>query len=785
MALTRSSTIVTRGKNVGVRVRACRTPCRHKDCIAASGQVSDRLREKESMPDADVQRPRQLSASPSPRSNKANRDAAASLRPASHHSAQSGIGSEQIQQSSLVQDYSPFAPGHSPASASSSVGSSSLSGESGLDSAKGSLTGSFSSLLSDTKSPSVVTSEKAPTGTLDAILQQDEMPPQSPDEASGQSHSPTTALAASSGSSTEDASLLRPDGSSQGQRKGVRRPSSASSSTSTNGDPARRPLPQRGMDGEEHKRSTDPSKPSFRKTPRLAQQPLSEEAKQSAGSSGSNSHENSMTTSPSGTGNVSPSASRHYEHASELPRRNSWASRAGSDYAPLSTPVDQSFSSGIGSRIGSTNALSRVFFSRESSHASLPRLQRSTSTGPTAGPSSQPAFTMPAANGPRQQSDAGSRSRRSRRRKRKHVDLAGYSSSELLRLLASLLQQIAKANDTLSSPPLDESPNAPSVGPSSSTARSTGHSPTASLSASPDTSRQEHMMSSHSKDHILTASKSALHSPNATLCFHARNIPSIGIEAYLLRILKYCPTTNEVFVSLLVYFDRMAKRGLETADRSGPLDGDTMARKILTIDSYNIHRLVIAGVTVASKFFSDVFYTNSRYAKVGGLPLHELNQLELQFLLLNDFSLVIPLEEMQQYADHLLLHWQDDQRKKEEASTLGEDADGSASDSSSDSDEESGDESSGESAPPTVAPPLTHANLEPKPDSSQSADMLASAFRPRLQHRVHDSSSTDSTSTSGSATSSRTITNVSQGSSATSTPSKATASESEDVYMHD
>lgn len=34
------------------------------------------------------------------------------------------------------------------------------------------------------------------------------------------------------------------------------------------------------------------------------------------------------------------------------------------------------------------------------------------------------------------------------------------------------------------------------------------------------------------------------------------------------------------------------------------------------VDSFNIHRLIIAGVTVASKFFSDVFYTNSRYAKV-------------------------------------------------------------------------------------------------------------------------------------------------------------------------
>ncbi|KAG8909390.1 Exocyst complex component S3 [Tulasnella sp. 418] len=51
-----------------------------------------------------------------------------------------------------------------------------------------------------------------------------------------------------------------------------------------------------------------------------------------------------------------------------------------------------------------------------------------------------------------------------------------------------------------------------------------------------------------------------------------------------------------------------------------------------------------------------MFYTNSRYAKVGGLPQSELNQLVLQFLLLNDFRLVIPLEELQRYADQLLLY---------------------------------------------------------------------------------------------------------------------------------
>jgi len=39
---------------------------------------------------------------------------------------------------------------------------------------------------------------------------------------------------------------------------------------------------------------------------------------------------------------------------------------------------------------------------------------------------------------------------------------------------------------------------------------------------------------------------------------------------------------------------------------------------------------------------------------VGGLPLQELNHLELQFLLLNDFRLSIPLEEMEAYGTMLV-----------------------------------------------------------------------------------------------------------------------------------
>ncbi|KAI9701406.1 MAG: hypothetical protein M1820_006497 [Bogoriella megaspora] len=204
----------------------------------------------------------------------------------------------------------------------------------------------------------------------------------------------------------------------------------------------------------------------------------------------------------------------------------------------------------------------------------------------------------------------------------------------------------------------------------------------------------------------------------SVLAFHGKNVPSITILSYLARIHKYCPTTYEVFLSLLVYFDRMTERvnslpmqrmnqqsfnenaqidlpdaeaspahaqrsssgnqplgslsATEIASSHQPTNSDQSPTPpasaeqspeidpfkdlshFFVVDSYNIHRLVIAGVTCASKFFSDIFYTNSRYAKVGGLPLPELNHLELQFLLLNDFRLAIPAEEMEAYGTMLV-----------------------------------------------------------------------------------------------------------------------------------
>ncbi|KAJ2906108.1 hypothetical protein MKZ38_003145 [Zalerion maritima] len=197
---------------------------------------------------------------------------------------------------------------------------------------------------------------------------------------------------------------------------------------------------------------------------------------------------------------------------------------------------------------------------------------------------------------------------------------------------------------------------------------------------------------------------------SSVLAFHGKNVPAITILSYLARIHKYCPTTYEVFLSLLVYFDRMTERvndivmkaererpqreaetrSKKTTEACNPpnaveADPDVIMHEVsdddladedepspagtnaanptasgqapatyFVVDSFNIHRLVIAGVTCASKFFSDVFYTNSRYAKVGGLPLAELNHLEIQFLLLNDFRLSVPVEDLEAYATMLV-----------------------------------------------------------------------------------------------------------------------------------
>jgi hypothetical protein len=192
------------------------------------------------------------------------------------------------------------------------------------------------------------------------------------------------------------------------------------------------------------------------------------------------------------------------------------------------------------------------------------------------------------------------------------VDLPSYPAQDLLRVIADVFTQITATNDRLSL----------------ALASPTGPSPSTSTRRIWDT--------------LTSAARTTLATPAMPHYFHARTVPLISIHEYLVRIHRYCPAPNHVFVALLVYFDRLDRLA---ADATG---------YGFVVDSFNIHRLIIAGFSVASKVFTDVFYTNDRYAKVGGVTRAELNQIELQFVLLNDFRLRILEQEMQHYAEQLV-----------------------------------------------------------------------------------------------------------------------------------
>lgn len=62
---------------------------------------------------------------------------------------------------------------------------------------------------------------------------------------------------------------------------------------------------------------------------------------------------------------------------------------------------------------------------------------------------------------------------------------------------------------------------------------------------------------------------------------------------------------------------------------------------LFTLSSLTCHRFIIASIAVCSKGLCDSFCTNALYARVGGIPVTELNDLEREFLLAIDWRLTV------------------------------------------------------------------------------------------------------------------------------------------------
>lgn len=118
--------------------------------------------------------------------------------------------------------------------------------------------------------------------------------------------------------------------------------------------------------------------------------------------------------------------------------------------------------------------------------------------------------------------------------------------------------------------------------------------------------------------------------------FHTLSPPKIPILKYLgyLHTNGNCP--RSVFIVALILLDRLL-----------------IQQPQIKITPNTVHKLFLCSLLTASKFTTDMYYNNITWATIGGLRLEELNVLELEFLFLLRFTIVVTKEEFNKY-DHEL-----------------------------------------------------------------------------------------------------------------------------------
>jgi hypothetical protein len=119
------------------------------------------------------------------------------------------------------------------------------------------------------------------------------------------------------------------------------------------------------------------------------------------------------------------------------------------------------------------------------------------------------------------------------------------------------------------------------------------------------------------------------------ITFISKTIPSVSIKSYLDRLAKYSKIENNTLLLILIYIDKVCD-----------------INKI-RLNYFNIHKMILASMLVAIKYNEDDYYSNSFYAKVGGVTKSEIDVLEYEFLVLIDFNLYVSDDLFLKYYDYI------------------------------------------------------------------------------------------------------------------------------------
>ena len=118
-------------------------------------------------------------------------------------------------------------------------------------------------------------------------------------------------------------------------------------------------------------------------------------------------------------------------------------------------------------------------------------------------------------------------------------------------------------------------------------------------------------------------------------CFYSRRIPLVSIQEYIEYIYKYTKINSSTIILMLIYIDRICNMNK------------------FKISYYNIQKLILASMILAIKYNEDSYYNNEYYAKVGGVTVEELNNLEYKSFELLNFNLFISNDIYEKYLAYI------------------------------------------------------------------------------------------------------------------------------------
>ena len=117
--------------------------------------------------------------------------------------------------------------------------------------------------------------------------------------------------------------------------------------------------------------------------------------------------------------------------------------------------------------------------------------------------------------------------------------------------------------------------------------------------------------------------------------FSTKSPSKVTLQYFFGRIKKYTKIEKSTLIIILIYADRMCTT-------SG-----------IILNPHNIHRIILGCLLLAIKYNEDLYYTNEQYAKVGGVSVQELNDLELYSIQFLNFNLFISEDIYEKYIQYI------------------------------------------------------------------------------------------------------------------------------------